>query len=39
MPRSVSIHPDRKQTVEQALERNGFFTQGDSAGYPDRRNP
>jgi tetratricopeptide (TPR) repeat protein len=31
MPRSVSIHPDRKQTVEDALKRNGFLTQGDFA--------
>jgi hypothetical protein len=31
MPRSVSIHPERKQTVEDALKRNGFLTQGDLA--------
>jgi hypothetical protein len=31
MPRSVSIHSDRKQTVEDALKRNGFLTQGDLA--------
>jgi tetratricopeptide (TPR) repeat protein len=31
MPRSVSIHPDRKQSVEDALKRNGFLTQGDFA--------
>ena len=31
MPRSVSIHLDHKQTVENALKRNGFLTQGDFA--------
>lgn len=35
MPRSVSIHPDRKQTVEDALKRNGFLTQGDLAAHLD----
>ena len=35
MPRSVSIHPDRKQTVENALKRNGFLTQGDLAAHLD----
>jgi len=33
MPRSISIHPDRKQTVEDALKRNGFLTQGDFAAH------
>lgn len=33
MSRSVSIHPDRKQTVEDALKRNGFLTQGDFAAH------
>ncbi len=31
MPRSVKIHPDRKQQVISAIERNGFLTQGDLA--------
>ena len=31
MPRSVCIHPDHKDTVALALERNGFLTQGDLA--------
>jgi hypothetical protein len=35
MPRSVSIHPDHKQTVEDALKRNGFLTQGDLAAHLD----
>lgn len=35
MPRSVNIHPDHKQTVEKALQRNGFLTQGDLAAYLD----
>ena len=29
MPRSVKIHPDRKQQVISAITRNGFLTQGD----------
>lgn len=28
MPRSVKIHPDRKQQVISAIDRNGFLTQG-----------
>jgi len=31
MPRSVCIHPDHKDTIALALERNGFLTQGDLA--------
>jgi hypothetical protein len=31
MPRSVKIHPARKEQVISALERNGFLTQGDLA--------
>ena len=31
MPRSVKIHPDRKQQVISAIERNRFLTQGDLA--------
>lgn len=33
MPRSVSIYPDRKQTIEDSLKRNGFLTQGDFAAH------
>jgi hypothetical protein len=33
MPRSVCVHPDHKQTVALALERNGFLTQGDLAAH------
>ncbi|MBD1944223.1 helix-turn-helix domain-containing protein [Coleofasciculus sp. FACHB-712] len=33
MPRTVRIHPDRKQKVISALERNGFLTQGDLAAH------
>jgi hypothetical protein len=29
MPRSISIHPDHKETARLALKRNGFLTQGD----------
>ncbi|MFN6534947.1 MAG: helix-turn-helix domain-containing protein [Nostoc sp. EkiNYC01] len=31
MPRSIKIHPDHKQKVLLAIERNGFLTQGDLA--------
>ncbi|PZO58524.1 MAG: ATP-binding protein [Phormidesmis priestleyi] len=31
MARSVCVHPDHKDTVATALERNGFLTQGDLA--------
>lgn len=31
MPRSVSLHPDYKETARLALERKGFLTQGDLA--------
>jgi len=33
MPRSVCVHPDHRQTVALALERNGFLTQGDLAAH------
>lgn len=33
MPRTVKIHPSRKQKVISALERNGFLTQGDLAAH------
>lgn len=33
MPRSVALHPDHKQAVAIALERNGFLTQGDLAAH------
>lgn len=33
MPRSVALHPDHRQTVVLALERNGFLTQGDLAAH------
>ena len=33
MPRSIRIHPDHKQAVAMALERNGFLTQGDLAAH------
>ncbi len=33
MPRSVKIHPVRKEQVISALERNGFLTQGDLAAH------
>jgi DNA-binding Xre family transcriptional regulator len=33
MPRSVKIHPARKEQVISALERNGFLTQGDLAAH------
>ncbi len=33
MPRSVKIHPERKQEVISALERNSFLTQGDLAAH------
>ncbi|MBE7385858.1 MAG: helix-turn-helix domain-containing protein [Leptolyngbya sp. SIO1E4] len=33
MPRSVCIHPDNRQAVALALERNGFLTQGDLAAH------
>lgn len=32
MPRSVKVHPSRKQQVKLALERSGFLTQGALAG-------
>ena len=32
MPRSVRLHPDHKEMVRLALERNGFLTQGQLAG-------
>lgn len=35
MPRSVALHPDHKQAVAIALERNGFLTQGDLAAHLD----
>lgn len=33
MPRSVCVHPDHRQTVALALERNRFLTQGDLAAH------
>jgi len=33
MPRSVALHPDHKQAVAIALQRNGFLTQGDLAAH------
>ena len=33
MPRSVKIHPDRKQQVISAIERNEFLTQGGLAAH------
>ncbi|ASC69571.1 hypothetical protein XM38_004980 [Halomicronema hongdechloris C2206] len=33
MPRSVRVHPDHRQMVALALERNGFLTQGDLAAH------
>ena len=33
MPRSTRVHPDHKQAVALALERNGFLTQGDLAAH------
>lgn len=33
MPRSVKIHPARKEQVISALERNGFLTQGHLAAH------
>ncbi|MGP1385388.1 MAG: AAA family ATPase [Thainema sp.] len=33
MPRSVCVHPDHRQAVALALERNGFLTQGDLAAH------
>lgn len=33
MPRSVCIHPDQRQTVALALQRNVFLTQGDLAAH------
>lgn len=35
MPRSVCVHPDHRQTVALALERNRFLTQGDLAAHLD----
>jgi len=37
MPRTVKIHPDRKQQVISAIERNGFLTQGDLAAHLEIR--
>ncbi|MEO1211363.1 MAG: helix-turn-helix transcriptional regulator [Cyanobacteria bacterium J06638_20] len=33
MPRSIRVHPEHRQTVALALERNGFLTQGDLAAH------
>ncbi len=33
MPRSVRTHPDRKQYIISAMQRNGFLSQGDLAVY------
>lgn len=33
MPRSICLHPDHKPAIAQALERNGFLTQGDLAAH------
>ena len=33
MPRSTRVHPEHRQTVALALERNGFLTQGDLAAH------
>ncbi len=33
MARSINIHPDHKQDVMSALQRNGFLTQGDLAAH------
>ena len=33
MPRSVCLHPDNRELVDRALERNGFTTQGALASH------
>ena len=33
MPRSIKIHPEHKEDVMLALQRNGFLTQGDLAAH------